>query len=484
MYDISPRIDRLPSTPLLRKILLLTGIGWMFDAMDQGMVSNVMAAIGKEWALSTDQLGLLGSVGMLGMGLGAALSGMAADRWGRRNVILSTLVMYGVASGLSGFSNSFGMLLVLRFLTGFGLGGELPAAATLVSEWSPARIRGRNVIFLESFWAWGWILSSLVGYLLIPVYGWRPAFWIGAVPALFAAVLRAAVPESPRWLASAGRSAEADALVGIMERQASGIRSGIADPGPLNVMPSVDGPASMQANALEKQDEVESVGTQSTGRTDAGTAAVRRVRFADLWSRRYLRSTLVLWVIWFGINFGYYGFVLWTPSLLVGRGFALVRSFEFTLLMSLAQLPGYFSAAWLVEKIGRKPVLATYFAGTAFAAWLFGHAGSEAAVLATGCLLYFFSLGAWGCVYAYTPEIYPTEARASGSGWAAAFGRIGAFLAPLVVPVLYKSFGEQSGYAMVFTLLTGVFALVALVVAIFGRETRGEPLASVSDVGH
>ena len=130
MSQITARIDRLPSTPLLKQVLFLTGIGWMFDAMDQGMVSGVMAAIVKDWGLSTEQLALLGSVGMLGMALGAALSGMAADRFGRRNVILWTLVIYGVSSGLSGFANSYPMLLALRFVTGFGLGGELPAAAT------------------------------------------------------------------------------------------------------------------------------------------------------------------------------------------------------------------------------------------------------------------------------------------------------------------------------------------------------------------
>jgi len=187
---ITNRIDRLPSTPMLRKILFLTGIGWMFDAMDQGMVAGVMAAIGKDWALSTGQLALLGSAGMLGMALGAALSGMAADKWGRRNVIMITLIIYGVASGLSGFAINYPMLLTLRFITGFGLGGELPAASTLVSEYSPTKIRGRNVILLESFWAWGWIAAALVAYLLIPTYGWRVAFWVGALPALFTAYLR------------------------------------------------------------------------------------------------------------------------------------------------------------------------------------------------------------------------------------------------------------------------------------------------------
>ncbi len=446
MYYIANRIDRLPSTPMLKKILMLTGLGWMFDAMDQGMVSGVMAAIGTDWQLTTGQIGLLGSSGMLGMILGAALSGMAADRWGRRTVILWTLVIYGLASGLSGFAMNYPMLLVLRFCTGFGLGGELPAASTLISEYSPKKIRGRNVIFLESFWAWGWILAALVAYLLIPVYGWRIAFWVGAVPALFAAYLRKAVPESPRYLETAGKGKEADSLVRIMEKQ---------------------------ANVEEYKGITNSSGQMQERKT--------RLSLGELWSKKYIRSTIVLWIIWIGINFGYYGFVLWTPSLLVAQGFALIKSFEFTLIMCLAQLPGYFSAAYLVERIGRKWVLIIYFAGTALAAWLFGHAATTTQVLIYGCLLYFFSLGAWGCVYAYTPEVYPTIARASGSGWAAAFGRIGAFVAPLILPVIYSTYGEDKGYGYIFTLLTAVFAVVAIVVALLGKETMGKSLEEISD---
>jgi len=445
MYSIAQRIDRLPSTPLLRKILLLTGIGWLFDAMDQGMIAGVMASIGKDWALSAFQVGVLGSSAMLGMILGASLSGIAADKWGRRTVIMWTLILFGVASGLSGFAVSYPMLLVLRFLTGFGLGGELPVAATLVSEFSPKNIRGRNVVILESFWAWGWILAALVAYLMIPVYGWRIAFFVGAVPALFAAYLRKVVPESPRYLGSVGKEKEADALVRTMERQAN-----------IEVYP------------------------EKSPIKDSEKITASRTSLKELWSRKYFQSTFVLWSVWIGINFGYYGFVLWMPSLLVAQGFDLVKSFQFTLIMSFAQLPGYFSAGYLIEKIGRKRTLAIYFAGTAIAAWLFGHASSTEQILAYGCALYFFAMGAWGSVYAYTPEVYPTKVRGSGTGWAAAFGRIGAFVAPLVVPVLYKTYGEQAGHIYVFILLTSIFALAVLIVALFGKETMGKSLEEIS----
>jgi putative MFS transporter len=149
------------------------------------------------------------------------------------------------------------------------------------------------------------------------------------------------------------------------------------------------------------------------------------------------------------------------------------------LIMCLAQLPGYYSAAYLVERIGRKIALTLFFTGTAVAAWLFGHANSTQNVLIFGSLLYFFSLGTWGCVYAYTPEVYPTAARASGSGWAASFGRLGAFIAPFIVPVIYQNYGKEIGYTYVFGLLTAVFFIVALVVLLFGKETAGRSLEEI-----
>lgn len=463
MLNVSQRIDRLPSTPMLRKILFFTGIGWMFDAMNQGMVSGVMAAIGKDWALTTGQLGLLGSVGMLGMALGATISGIASDKWGRKTLIVANLIIFGVASGLAGFAANYHMLLVMRFFTGFGLGGEGPVAFAYISEYSPTKIRGRNGILLESFWAWGWIIAALVAYFLIPVYGWRTAFWIGAIPAFFAFFLYKIIPESPRYLESVNNFEKADELVSIMEQQAGICHNKKIDHNEKN-----------ESGMKSKSEKAEAINS-------AGSEKKVRVTFKDLWSKKYLRSTIVLWVIWFGVNFGYYGFVLWTPTLLVGKGFELVKSFEFTLIMCLAQLPGYFSAAWLVERIGRKKVLSAYFAGTAVTAWLFGHAATTGDVLLYGSLLYFFSLGAWGCVYAYTPEIYPTIARGSGTGWATAFGRLGAFTAPFIVPVIYNYYGSQAGFTYVFVMLTAVFATVAVVVAILGKETMGKTLEEISE---
>jgi MFS transporter, putative metabolite:H+ symporter len=336
------------------------------------------------------------------------------------------------------------MLLIFRFLVGVGLGGELPTASTLVAEFSPAKMRGRMVVLLESFWAWGWILAALISYLVIPVYGWRVAFFLGAVPALYAAYLRKAIPESPRYLELVGREREADEILNQMERAV-----GIEPPQEAGALPS--------------------------------TAKIGGMTLGQLLSGMFLRRTLCLWILWVGINFGYYGFVIWIPTLMVGKGFVLIKSLQYSLIMSLAQLPGYFSAAYLIEVIGRKPVLVLYLLGTALAAHFFGQSDSVTQILIWGCFLYFFSLGAWGAVYAYTPEMYPTKARGSGAGWAAAIGRVGAIAAPCFVGVIYESYGKVTGYSTVFGILTGVFAVVAISVFILGMETKGKTLHELTE---
>ncbi|ABO50053.1 major facilitator superfamily MFS_1 [Desulforamulus reducens MI-1] len=437
--NIAQRLDRLPLVPMHWSILIATGVGWLFDSMDVGLISFVMPALQRDWGLSPAQLGLIGSVGMVGMALGAALSGSFADRYGRKKVILFTLVLFGLATGFAGLATGLTTMLLARFLVGLGLGGELPVASTLVSEISPLLVRGRFVVLLESFWAWGWIVAALIAYLLIPEYGWRVAFFIGAVPALAAVFLRQAIPESPRFLIQKGRYEEADAIVSLMEQQAG-----------------------MEISKENK--------TKTQAKENGGT-------FSDLWSVQLRRRTLTLWILWLGINFGYYGFVMWIPTLLVGKGFIIIKSLQYVLLMTLAQIPGYFTAAYLIEVVGRKVVLTIFLAGTAISAYFFGQSDTVREIMVAGSFLYFFSLGAWGAVYAYTPENYPTISRGTGVGWAAAVGRLGAIAAPYLVGVVYQAQGKESGYTTVFLMLTVVFAVTALAVLFLGQETRGRSLA-------
>ncbi len=420
------RLDVLPFTREHRRLLLGSGAGWALDALDVGLVSFVIAALSVQWRLSPGEASWIASIGFVGMAIGAALGGLLADRVGRRQVFALTLLAYGLLTGVSALSWSLASLLVLRFLVGLGLGAELPVASTLVSEFAPARIRGRVVVLLESFWAVGWTLAALVGFLVVPRsdHGWRWALALGAVPALYAVVVRLRLPESVRFLESRGRHDEAEQVVRRFEESAGGRRVPAATQ---QVEPPVTAPA-------------------------GGS------RVAALWARPLRRRTAALWAVWFCINFSYYGAFIWLPSLLYASGFSLVRSFGYTLVITLAQLPGYAVAAVLVERWGRRRTLVCALVGSAVAAALFAGAGSTAAVLTAGMLLSFFNLGAWGALYAVTPELYPTWLRGTGAGWAAGVGRTASVLAPLMVPLLLGA----GGSTLVFTVIGAVFVLAAL----------------------
>ena len=184
----------------------------------------------------------------------------------------------------------------------------------------------------------------------------------------------------------------------------------------------------------------------------------------------------MLWILWFGLVFGYYGIFVWLPTLLVRAGYSMVNSFLYIIIITLAQIPGYFSAAYLVERIGRKPVIVLYLLMSAVCAYLFGHATSTTMILTWASLMSFFNLGAWGAVYTYTPEQYPTRDRATGAGAAAAFGRIGGLIAPILVGVLLPSIGRSG----VLTMNAALLIVAAGAVGILGVETKGKSLEEAS----
>ncbi len=435
----SERLDALPFSRKLGRLLTGSGIGWALDAMDVGLISFIIAALGVQWGLTDGEKGLITSIGFVGMAVGASLGGLLADKLGRRQVFALTLLVYGLATGASALVGGLAMLLVLRFIVGLGLGSELPVASTYVSEFAPAKIRGRLIVILEAFWAVGWTASALIGYFVIPASadGWRWAFVIGAVPAVYALIVRWRLPESPRWLDAQGRHAEAEAIVADMERSA-GVTAAAA---PRTTVSASD---------------------------TAPVASTARERLRQLWSSEFRGRTAALWAVWFCVNFSYYGAFIWIPSILHAQGYDLVRSFEFTLYITLAQLPGYAVAAWLIEKWGRRATLSTFLVGSAVAAVLFGISQGPAMIITTGMLLSFFNLGAWGALYAVSPETYPTSLRATGSGWAAGIGRIASIIAPLLVPVLL-AFGGSTVLFVVFA----AFFVIAAAAAWGLKEQKG-----------
>ncbi|HEU0256244.1 MAG TPA: MFS transporter [Microbacteriaceae bacterium] len=465
--SVPERLDRLPYTRRHSRILIGSGIGWTLDAMDVGLISFIIAALIRDWGIDKGTGGLIASVGFVGMAIGASVGGLLADRLGRRSVFALTLLIYGVATGASALAGGVAVLLVLRFFVGLGLGAELPVASTYVGEFAPARIRGRLVVILEAFWALGWTASAVIGYLVIPASsaGWRWAFALGAVPAAYAIVVRLRLPESARWLARRGRHAEADRVTATLEAAAYEPRvsdGGVTPGGTLR-----RGWASrLLSPARETQNEQVASHAPPSEAPAAAPAVARAAtplgrnagaRLAALFSHEFRRRTVALWAVWVCVNFAYYGAFIWIPSILVDDGYDLVRSFGFTLIITLAQLPGYAAAAWLIEVWGRPVTLTVFLAGSAGSALGFGTAHGAFALVAFGMALSFFNLGAWGVLYAVTPEIYPTSLRATAAGWAAAIGRVASIAAPLTVPVLLVA----GGAALTFT----VFALFFLVAA-------------------
>ena len=432
------RLDRVPLNRFHWRLLILSGLGWMFDAMDVLMLSFLLTPIRGEFKLDATGVGLVASATFVGMFIGAAAAGRLADRYGRRAVFTVTLVIFSIGSLLSALAPTFETLLAARIIAGLGLGGELPVAATLVSELSPRAQRGRMIVLLESFWAYGTILAGVVAITVVANYGWRWGFAVGALPALYVAYLRRALPESPRFLAEKGRAPEADAVVRRVERAGGGAL--------LTLAPAV---APMRAG---------------------------RTRLSELFSGRYVRRTVMLWILWFGVVLTYYGIFLWIPSILATRGLSEVRSNEFFFLSTLAQVPGYFSAAWLVERIGRKPTLVAYLLGSAGSAFMFGNAGTGTDAFIWAALLSFFNLGAWGVVYTITPELYPTSVRATGSGVAAAVGRIGGIIGPYLTPVLVTGVAVNGTFAV----FMGLLVITAAAVAVLGEETRGRSLEEIA----
>ena len=440
---ILDRLEKMPVGSFHYKLLMVTGLGWLFDSMDTGLISFVLPVLSKEWGLTPDQMGWIGSIGLVGMALGAVVSGTVADRIGRKKVFTITVLLYAIATGMCALAWSYEALLFFRFLVGFGLGGELPVAATLMSEYAPTKLRGRFIVLLESFWGIGWLVAACIAYLLIPEFGWKMAFLIGSLPALYVFIIRLHMPESVRYLIAKKRISEAKAIILDLEKRLH------VDSQPFDneLLPA-----------------------------EAGTAENEQAGPKALWSGKYIRRTIMLWLAWFGIVFSYYGIFMWLPSIVFQQGFAVVKTFEYVLIMTLAQLPGYYCAAWLVDVIGRKYTLSIFLLMSGVASYFFGNAGSSETLLLWGATMSFFNLGAWGVIYTYTPELYPTSMRALGSGWAAGFGRIGGMIAPALVGIMI---GNLLGIDKVFMMFAAVFIVVSVVVLGMGVETRQKQLEDI-----
>jgi putative MFS transporter len=445
---VASRFERLPVTSYQKRIFTVIATAWFFDALDIGIMSFVLGSIRTDLHLNTAESGLVGSASFLGMFFGAGLSGLLADRFGRRPVFQWSMVIWGVASFLCAGANGLPMLLGCRVLLGVGMAMELPVAQSMVSEFMPASQRGRYVALLEGTWPVGFICAGLLAYLVLPLWGWRGVFASMGVPSLFLLVVRRFVPESPRWLESRGRIEDASNVMSRIEQR---VEKAFGSPLPAveNVIPAA-------------------VATSGSG------------QIRELWAATYVKRTAMLWMLWFFALLGYYGLTTWLSALLQQAGFAVTASVLYTILISLAGIPGFVTAAWLVEVLGRKPTCIVTLTGSACMAYLYGRVagqgGTPAEFVPFGLGMQFFMFGMWSVLYAYTPELYPTRCRGTGVGFASSIGRVGSLIGPYLFGLILPVTGQLG----LFAIGAGCFVLAAAAVWLLGVETKGKLLEHVS----
>ncbi|WP_076858458.1 MFS transporter [Bradyrhizobium mercantei] len=447
MSMISARIERLPFARFHVHLLLMGGLGYLFDAMDAAVLAFILPVLRTAWGLTNVETGVLGSSTFVGYLFGALLAGTLGDLIGRRAVMMSALALYSVASLVSATVDSWPAFFAARVVAGMGTGAESAIIAPYLAEFVARRYRGAFTGALAGFFSFGFVAAALLGYFIVPAYdnGWRIVLVITAIPVVMLLWWRRSLPESPRWLESRGRATEAEAVLDRIET--SFAREGRVLPAPV---------AEPAAPAVS-----------------SGTLLSN---FAALLAGRQARITTMTWIMWLSITFSYYSFFVWIPGLLVQNGMSITKSFGYSLAMYCAQVPGYFTAAYFNERIGRQATIATYMLLGGVSALGLAFAKSDGEIMTAGLLLSFFMNGTYAGVYAYTAEVFPTSVRTTGAGLASAIGRIGAIAAPILVGYLYPNFG----FAGVFGVTTSVLLIGALTVVLMGVPTRGRSLEEIA----
>jgi len=447
--NVLKRIERLPFSRFHWRLLLMGGLGYTFDAMDGAVIAFILPAVTKLWSLTNQQIGLLGSSTMIGFFFGAFFAGALGDLIGRRGVMMYALAIYSIATLTAAFAPNWQFLFWWRVFAGIGLGAESAIIAPFIAEFVQKKYRGRFVGSLSGFFSFGFVFAALLGRFVVPASneGWRIVQIITALPIAMLLWWRRSLPESPRWLLERGRSVEAGAQMDQIEVEAT--RHGEVGLPALNTV------------------EVPPL-TRQTGTLGQNLAALLRPSM--------LRTTLMLWVLWLSITFSYYGFFTWIPSLLVKQGMTVTKSFTYSIVIYLAQIPGYYSAAFISEKLDRKWTIVTYMLLGGVAAYFMSKAHTGASIMLAGFWMSFFMNGTYAGIYAYTPELYPTAFRTTGMGVASAFGRIGGLSAPIVIGYTFA----RIGFSGVFLITTVALGTGALAVALFGIPTTGKSLEQIA----
>jgi putative MFS transporter len=434
------RLDRLPISGFHKRIFWLIGAGMFFDGYDLYVGTNVLGSTVSTHFSTLGQNAQFVSLTFVGMTIGSLAAGFLGDAFGRRFTYQVNLLIFGLASLAAAFAPSMEWLIAARFVMGLGLGAEIVVGYSTLTEFVPPQVRGRWLSFMALIVVSGLPATTILGSLIIPVFGWRPMFVIAAIGALIVWYLRKALPESPRWLESKGRVAEAEALVSEIERECG-----------------VSG-APLPAAALKAR------------------LVTARELFGPVLLPRLVLGSIVLIVI----NTLIFGFVTWLPTFFVQQGITLTRSFAYTVMISLAAPIGCAIGAFLSDRVGRRPTII----GGSLAAILFGalypFMKEPALIVATGfCLLLAIYILVALLYGVYTPELFPTEVRLRANGICNMLGRGATIISPFIVVALFKNYGVSG----VTSFMIGLLILQIAAVWFWGIEPARRGLEELSSEG-
>jgi putative MFS transporter len=444
-FGIAARMERLPVVRWHHKMRLIVGSANFSDAFDALTIAYVLPVLIPLWHLGEAQIGLLIAVGYVGQAIGGVMSGWLAERYGRVRVMTANLVFFSLMSFACALAPSYTVLFVLRLLQGFGLGGEVPIANIYVSEFATSKGRGRFVLMQQMMFPIGLTTVALVGVVVVPHFGWPWMFAIGGLPVLLALPMIAMLPESPRWLASRGRFAEADAVLARIEATVAA-QTGT----PLPPIP-----------------------------TDVAPAVAAHGRFRDLLAGPYRRRTLSLWVLWFCTYAITYAMTGWLPSIMRKvYGQSVAQSNLYGFVVNITGLAVLLLAAFTIDRIGRRRAYAFGYLLGAVPLLVAALAPDIGALGLAACAT--LSFGAMGMIPGslgmYTAENYPNHLRALGHGATSISQRLSSVFAPAMVGLILPRYGVGGVFAMFasFAVIGGITS------ALFSLETAGKTLEELS----
>lgn len=442
--ELVARLETLPFSKWHRDFFILGFLGVMFDAADFALFGAALPPIAREFGLGPAQSGLLATVGLIGAFAGALFWGTVSDYVGRRTSFSATIGIFALFTGLVAASWNIASLAVFRFLSNFGLGGEVPVTATLGAEFSPSRIRGAMAGNLLTAFPVELIVAAVLSLSILPTFGWRALFAVGIVPAILLFFVRRYMPESVRFLLSKGRVREAEQTVAHIETEALGRQR--------------------TAGELQSMPQVRPELAVKTG-----------VTVLELFTEGRALRTVLIWIVSFGFFWSSNGILFMLPTILTQQGIPLTQAIAYQLVQAIGGVLGYTACSFLIDRYGRRPVLFLYyFVGAFFHLWFAMSTGLT--TFAAAFFVGWVNPGVYGSTGVYVGELHPTHIRATAVGWFFGIGRIGSFLVPTMVGLMIAyGWGKYTLYMFALSFLIASVALILI-----GIETKGRVLEEIT----